>query len=300
MRLAMLGLGKMGGNMVQRLLNGGHEVVAYDVDPARAAALSKQGAIPATTIDEVVAALKGPRVVWAMVPSGKITEELIHSLAAKLSPGDVIIDGGNSNFHDSQRRGKELEEQKLHFLDAGTSGGVWGLKNGYCLMVGGSKAAFAIAEPALKTLAPPDGLLHTGPAGSGHFTKMVHNGIEYGQMAAYAEGFEILATAPFADKLDLPKIAHLWNQGSVVRSWLLELLADALAKDPRLEQIKGFVEDSGEGRWTVQAAIDQNVPAPVITLSLLMRIASRQDESFSAKVQAALRNEFGGHAVKKS
>ena len=300
MRLAMLGLGKMGGNMVQRLLKGGHEVVAYDVDPARAVELSKVGAIPATTLDEVVAALQGPRVVWAMVPSGKITEELIHSLAAKLSPGDVIIDGGNSNFHDSQRRGKELEQQKLHFLDAGTSGGVWGLKNGYCLMVGGSDAAFAICEPLLKTLAPPDGLLHTGPAGSGHFTKMVHNGIEYGQMAAYAEGFEILATAPFANKLDLPKIAHLWNQGSVVRSWLLELLADALAKDPRLEQIKGFVEDSGEGRWTVQAAIDQNVPAPVITLSLLMRIASRQDESFSAKVQAALRNEFGGHAVKKT
>jgi len=300
MRLAMLGLGKMGGNMVQRLLKGGHEVVAYDVDPAKAAALAPMGAIPATTLDEVVAALKGPRVVWAMVPSGKITEELIHSLAARLSPGDVIIDGGNSNFHDSQRRGTELEAQKLHFLDAGTSGGVWGLKNGYCLMVGGSNAAFAICEPLLKTLAPPDGLLHTGPAGSGHFTKMVHNGIEYGQMAAYAEGFEILATAPFAEKLDLPKIAHLWNQGSVVRSWLLELLADALAKDPRLEGIKGFVEDSGEGRWTVQAAIDQNVPAPVITLSLLMRIASRQDESFSAKVQAALRNEFGGHAVKKS
>ena len=297
MRLAMLGLGKMGGNMVQRLLRGGHEVVAYDVDPAKAVAL--QGAIPATTLDEVIAGLKPPRVVWAMVPAGKITEELIHSLAARLTTGDVVIDGGNSNFKDSQRRAKELEAQKLHFLDAGTSGGVWGLKNGYCLMVGGSKAAFAIAEPALKTLAPENGLLHTGPAGSGHFTKMVHNGIEYAQMAGYAEGFEVLATAPFAEKLDLPAIAALWNQGSVVRSWLLELLADALKKDPRLEGIKGFVEDSGEGRWTVQAAIDQNVPAPIITLSLLMRIASRQDESFSAKVQAALRNEFGGHAVKK-
>ena len=300
MQIAMLGLGKMGGNMVQRLLKGGHKVVAYDVDPKKAADLAPLGAAPATTLDEVVAGLERPRVVWAMVPSGRITEELIHSLAAKLSPGDVIIDGGNSNWHDSQRRAKELDGQKLHFLDAGTSGGIWGLQNGYCLMVGGSKAAFAIAEPALKTLAPENGLLHAGPPGAGHFVKMVHNGIEYGLMAAYAEGFEIMATAPFEQKLDLPGIAALWDKGSVVRSWLLQLLADALKKDPRLEAIKGYVEDSGEGRWTVQAAIDQNVPAPVITLSLLMRMASRQDESFSAKVQAALRNEFGGHAVKKS
>jgi 6-phosphogluconate dehydrogenase len=300
MKIAMLGLGKMGSNMAQRLLKGGHKVIAYDVDPRRPAELAAFGAAPATTLDEVIAALEPPRVVWAMVPSGKITEEMIDKLSARLSRGDVIVDGGNSNFHDSIRRGKELAERGIHFLDAGTSGGIWGLKNGYCLMVGGEGAAYKLVEPALKTLAPEGGgLLHTGPAGSGHYVKMVHNGIEYGLMAAYAEGFEIMKSAPFPD-LDLPAIAKVWDSGSVVRSWLLQLLADALAKDPRLEKIKGYVEDSGEGRWTVQAAIDQNVPAPVITLSLLQRIASRQDESFSAKVSAALRNEFGGHAVKKS
>jgi 6-phosphogluconate dehydrogenase len=300
MEIAMLGLGKMGGNMVQRLLKGGHKVVAYDVDAKRPAELAAFGATPATTIDEVIAALKPPRVVWAMVPAGKITEELINTLSSRMSRGDVIIDGGNSNFHDSMRRGKELEARGIHFMDAGTSGGIWGLKNGYCLMVGGSNAAWNIVLPALKTLAPEGGgLIHTGPSGSGHYVKMVHNGIEYGLMAAYAEGFEILKSSPFPN-LDLPGIAKTWDSGSVVRSWLLQLLADALAKDPRLERIKGYVEDSGEGRWTVQAAIDQNVPAPVITLSLLQRIASRQAESFSAKVCAALRNEFGGHAVKKS
>jgi 6-phosphogluconate dehydrogenase len=299
MQLAMLGLGKMGGNMVQRLLKGGHQVVAYDVNPKAAVDLAQFGAAPATTVDEVIAALKPPRVVWTMVPSGKITEDLINSLAAKLSKGDVIVDGGNSNFHDSMRRGADLAKNGIHFCDAGTSGGIWGLKNGYCLMVGGSDAAYKIIEPALKTLAPEGGLAHTGPAGSGHYVKMVHNGIEYGLMTAYAEGFEILRTSPFGE-LKLPEIASIWRQGSVVRSWLLDLLADALAKDPHLDQLKGYVEDSGEGRWTVQAAIDQNVPAPVITLALQMRIASRQDESFSAKVQAALRNEFGGHAVKKS
>ena len=300
MKIAMLGLGKMGGNMVQRLLKGGHQVVAYDVNPARPAELAALGAVAATTIDQVISALgPSPRVVWAMVPSGKITEDLIAQLAGKLGKGDVIIDGGNSNFHDSIRRGKECEAKGIQFMDAGTSGGVWGLKNGYCLMVGGTREAFALVEPLLKTLAPAEGgLIHTGPTGSGHYVKMVHNGIEYGLMAAYAEGFEIMRSAPFPD-LDLPGIAKSWGYGSVVRSWLLDLLTDALAKDPKLDDIKGFVEDSGEGRWTVQAAIDQNVPAPVITLSLLQRIASRQDESFSAKVCAALRNEFGGHAVKK-
>jgi 6-phosphogluconate dehydrogenase len=299
MQIAMLGLGRMGGNMVQRLLKGGHRVIAYDVDPRRAVDLSKFGAAPATTLDEVIAALEPPRIVWTMVPAGRITEELIVSLAAKLSRGDIVIDGGNSNFRDSMRRAHELAERGLHFLDAGTSGGIWGLENGYCLMVGGSDHAYKIAEPIFRTLAPEKGLIHTGPAGSGHYVKMVHNGIEYGLMAAYGEGFEVLQSSPFPG-LDLGGIARTWMQGSVVRSWLLELLADAFAKDPRLEGIKGYVEDSGEGRWTVQAAIDQNVPAPVITLSLLGRIASRQKESFSAKVQAALRNEFGGHAVKKS
>ena len=299
MRLAMLGLGRMGGNMVQRLLRGGHQVVAYDRTPLRAQELAAAGATPATTIDEVIAALQPPRVCWTMVPAGKVTEELVTSLAARMSRGDVIVDGGNSNWKDSQRRARELAERGLHFLDAGTSGGVWGLENGYCLMVGGAAEAYQVVEPALRTLAPENGLLHTGPAGSGHFTKMVHNGVEYGLMTAYAEGFEILKTSPFG-QLDLPAIAGIWRNGSVVRSWLLDLLHQALKKDPGLDGIKGYVEDSGEGRWTVQAAIDQNVPAPVITLSLLMRLASRQEESFSAKVQAALRNEFGGHAVKKS
>src|SRR5437588_10457555 len=248
MQLAMLGLGKMGGNMVQRLLGGGHKVIAYDVDPKRAAELATQGAAPATTLDEVIAALTPPRVCWAMVPAGKITEELVTSLAARMQEGDVIIDGGNSNFKDSQRRAKELAERGIHFCDAGTSGGIWGLKVGYCLMVGGAPEAYAIIEPALKTLAPEGGLMHTGPAGSGHFVKMVHNGIEYGLMAAYAEGFEVLKTSPFPN-LDLAQISRTWMNGSVVRSWLLELLSDALAKDPKLETIRGYVEDSGEGRW---------------------------------------------------
>jgi 6-phosphogluconate dehydrogenase len=301
MEIAMLGLGKMGGNMVQRLLKGGHRVIAYDVDPARPKELAGLGAVPAASLDEVLAAFSAgsAKVCWVMVPAGKITEELVQQLASRMKPGDVIIDGGNSNFKDSMRRAADLAPKGIGFMDAGTSGGVWGLKNGYCLMVGGTPETFAKVRPALETLAPESGLLHTGPAGSGHFTKMVHNGIEYGLMTAYAEGFEILKTSPFGE-LPLPQIADLWNHGSVVRSWLLELLAQALASDPHLDQLKGYVEDSGEGRWTVQAAIDQNVPAPVITLSLLMRIASRQDESFSAKVQAALRNQFGGHAVKKS
>jgi 6-phosphogluconate dehydrogenase len=298
MQLAMLGLGRMGGNMVQRLLQAGHKLVAYDVDPRRAAELAAVGAAPATTLDEVIAALKPPRVCWTMVPAGRITEELITSLAARLQKGDVVVDGGNSYYKDSQRRSKELAERGIHFCDAGTSGGIWGLRNGYCLMVGGVPEAYAFIEPILKALAPEGGLIHTGAAGSGHYVKMVHNGIEYGLMTAYGEGFEILKTSPFGH-LDLPRIAEAWRHGSVVRSWLLDLLAQAFAKDPGLDGIRGYVEDSGEGRWTVQAALEQNVPAPITTLALEMRIASRQEESFSAKVQAALRNEFGGHAVKK-
>ncbi len=298
MQLAMLGLGRMGGNMAQRLLQGGHQVLVYDVDPRRATDLAAFGATPATTLDEVIAALKPPRVCWTMVPAGKISEELITSLAARMQRGDVIVDGGNSHFKDSQRRAKELAERGIRFCDAGTSGGIWGLKNGYCLMVGGAPDAYAMIEPALKTLAPEGGLMHTGPAGSGHYVKMVHNGIEYGLMTSYAEGFEILRTSPFG-QLNLKEIAGVWRHGSVVRSWLLDLLYEALSKDGRLDGIRGYVEDSGEGRWTVAAAIEQNVPAPVITIALQMRIASRQDESFSAKVQAALRNGFGGHAVKK-
>jgi len=297
-QLAMLGLGRMGGNMAQRLLQAGHKVVAYDVDPRRAAELAAVGAAPATTLDEVIAALRPPRVCWTMVPSGRIAEELITSLAARMQRGDVVVDGGNSNFKDSQRRAKELAERGIHFCDAGTSGGIWGLKNGYCLMVGGAPEAYAFIEPILRALAPEGGLVHTGPAGSGHYVKMVHNGIEYGLMTSYGEGFEILKTSPFGH-LDLPRIAEAWRHGSVVRSWLLDLLAQAFAKDPGLDGIRGYVEDSGEGRWTVQTALEQNVPAPIITLALEMRIASRQEVSFSSKVQAALRNEFGGHAVKK-
>jgi 6-phosphogluconate dehydrogenase len=298
MNIAMVGLGKMGLNMVLRLLKGGHTVVAMDRDAAQVAKAREAGATAAADLDAVVAALPSPRVVWVMVPSGAITQSVIDSLAAKLSPGDVIIDGGNSNWKDSQARGAALAAKGLRFADAGTSGGVWGLANGYCLMVGAEPDTFAVIEPALTTLGPPDGVLHVGPVGSGHYTKMVHNGIEYGLMQAYAEGFEILNTAPF--KLDLAKIADLWGKGSVVRSWLLELTAAGLKADPGLPDIKGFVTDSGEGRWTVQAAIDQDVPAPVITLSLQMRFRSRQTDSFGAKLLAMMRNQFGGHAVTKS
>lgn len=298
MHIAMIGLGKMGLNMVVRLLRGGHTVVAMDRDAAQVAKAKEAGAIAAADIDAVVAALPSPRVVWVMVPSGAITQSVIDSVAAKLSPGDVIVDGGNSNWHDSQARGAALAAKGIRFADAGTSGGVWGLANGYCLMVGAEPETFAIIEPAIATLAPADGYRRVGPVGSGHYVKMIHNGIEYGLMQAYAEGFEILQTSPF--KLDLGSIAELWGKGSVVRSWLLDLMADGLKKAPGLPDIKGFVPDSGEGRWTVQAAIDQDVPAPVITLSLQMRFRSRQADSFGAKLLAMMRNQFGGHAVTKS
>ncbi len=298
MNIAMIGLGKMGLNMVLRLLQGGHTVVAMDRDAAQVARAREAGAVAAADIDAVVAALPAPRVVWVMVPSGAITQSVLDALAAKLSPGDVIVDGGNSNWKDTQARGAALAAKGLRFADAGTSGGVWGLVNGYCLMVGAEPETFAVIEPAIATLAPPDGYRHVGPVGAGHYTKMIHNGIEYGLMQAYAEGFEILQTAPF--KLDLASIAELWGKGSVVRSWLLELMAAGLKADPGLPDIKGFVTDSGEGRWTVQAAIDQDVPAPVITLSLQMRFRSRQADSYGAKLLAMMRNQFGGHAVKKS
>ena len=298
MQIAMIGLGKMGLNMVLRLLGGGHVVVAMDRDPARVAEAVAAGATGASNLTEVVAALKAPRAVWVMVPSGGPTQSVIDELTGLLSKGDVIIDGGNSNWKDSQSRGRALAAKGLGFMDAGTSGGVWGLANGYCLMVGASPETFSIVEPALATLAPPDGYRRVGDVGAGHYAKMIHNGIEYGMMQAYAEGFEILKTAPFG--FDLASLATLWGKGSVVRSWLLELAAAGLRADSDLSGIKGFVPDSGEGRWTVQAAIDQDVPAPVLTLSLQMRFRSRQEESFGAKVLAMLRNQFGGHAVKKS
>jgi len=299
MRLAMIGLGRMGGNMTERLMKGGHEVVAFDRTREVVDKYVKQGATPAYAVTDVAAQLKGPRIVWIMVPAGKPVDDTIALLLPGLSKGDVIIDGGNSNFHDTMRRAAELQGKGIHFVDSGTSGGIWGLANGYCLMIGGSPEAFKLCEPIFNTLAPPDGYAHMGPPGSGHYVKMIHNGIEYGALQAYAEGYEILhASKDF--KLDLHKIAAVWNRGSVVRSWLNELAEMAFEKDADLANLRGYVEDSGEGRWTVQEAIDLDVPAPVITLSLLARLRSRQQDSFSAKVIAALRNEFGGHAVKKS
>jgi 6-phosphogluconate dehydrogenase len=298
MDIGMIGLGRMGANMTQRLLDGGHRVVVSDLDADAVAASAAAGAVAASSVADLVAKLPLRRAVWMMVPSGVPVQSTIDALAPLMTKGDVIIDGGNSNYHDSMRRAEELRARGIEFVDAGTSGGIWGLREGFCLMVGGSDDAFALIEPALRTLAPADGYAHVGPSGAGHFTKMVHNGIEYGLMAAYGEGFELLAGSQF--DIDLARVAALWGHGSVVRSWLLELTQRALERDPHLEEIRGYVEDSGEGRWTVLEALDQDVPLPIITLSLMRRLASRQPESFSAKVQAALRNEFGGHAVKNA
>jgi 6-phosphogluconate dehydrogenase len=274
-------------------------VVAFDRTADVVRKYVSLGAIPASTVAEITTKLKSPRIVWIMVPAGKPVDDTIASLVPGMSKGDVVIDGGNSNYHDSMRRAAEMQGKGIHFIDAGTSGGIWGLANGYCLMIGASAEAFKLCEPIFKTLAPEDGYAHMGPPGSGHYVKMIHNGIEYGMLQAYAEGYEILhASKDF--KLDLYQIASVWNHGSVVRSWLNELAERAFESDVDLSALRGYVEDSGEGRWTVQEAIDLNVPAPVITLSLLARLRSRQADSFSAKVIAALRNEFGGHAVKKS
>ncbi len=297
MDIGMVGLGRMGANMTRRLLRGGHRVVVYDRAPAAVQALAAEGAQGAASLAQLVEALPPPRVVWLMVPAGAPVEEAVRELGGLLQPGDVLVDGGNSHYRDSMRRAETLRRFGVRFLDAGTSGGIWGLQVGYCLMVGGDAEAFALVEPALRTLAPEGGYLHTGASGSGHFTKMVHNGIEYGMLQALGEGFELLHAAPFA--LDLPHIAALWTRGSVIRSWLLELLADALRKNPTLADIAGYVEDSGEGRWTVQEAVALAVPVPVLALSLFARFASRQEESFAAKVIAALRQEFGGHAVRR-
>ena len=297
MQCGMIGLGRMGGNMARRLVRGGHEVVVSNRSPEPVAQLEAEGAVRARSLGELVERLKSPRAIWVSLPAGEVTENTLNQLAPLLTGGDVIIESGNSFYKDTIRRAGQLQESGLDLLDQGTSGGVWGLEIGYCLMIGGSRASFERLEPAFKTLAPPDGYLYTGPSGSGHFVKMVHNGIEYGMLQAYGEGFEILKSSDFA-ALDLRAISHLWNQGSVVRSWLLELAERAFEKDPALASIRGYVEDSGEGRWTVLESIEKNVPAPVLALSLMMRFRSRQDESFGAKVIAALRNEFGGHAVK--
>ena len=295
MELAIVGLGRMGGNMVKRLLRDGHRVVAYNRSPGPVREAEAAGAVGAYSLQEVVERLSPPRVVWVMVPAGDPTEQMVDAFAELLAPGDILIDGGNSYWKDSVRRAERLRERGIAFLDVGTSGGIWGLELGYCLMIGGDEAAFRIAEPAFRTLALENGYRHVGPSGAGHFAKMVHNGIEYGLMQAYAEGFEILQASPYS--YDLAGLANLWNHGSVIRSWLLELAERAFQRDPRLESIRGYVEDSGEGRWTVLTAIEEDVPAPVITLSLQMRFRSRQADSFAAKVAAALRREFGGHAV---
>ncbi len=300
MRIGMIGLGKMGGNMVTRLLQGGHEVVGYDLFAANVQAAADKGALPAHTLDELFEQLPSPRAIWVMVPSGKATEDTVMALAARMSRGDTIIDGGNSNYKDSQRRSATLEGMGLHFVDVGTSGGIWGLKEGYAMMIGGDAGAVKALSPVFETLAPtPDtGWGRMGPSGSGHYVKMVHNGIEYGMMQAYAEGFEMLhAKKDFA--LDLGGIAELWRHGSVVRSWLLDLTADAMKGDAEFNDLSDYVADSGEGRWTVLDSLELGVPAPVITLAVQMRLRSQQEVSYAGKMLSAMRRAFGGHAVKK-
>lgn len=300
MELGMVGLGKMGANMTSRLLRAGHRMVVSDRDPQAVAAAEGKGASPSASLADLASKLEAPRAVWVMVPAGDPTESVVTSLADCLEPGDVVVDGGNSNYKDTIRRAETLKAKKISFVDVGTSGGIWGLEEGYSMMVGGDEDAVRRLRPVLESLAPgaDKGWGRVGPAGAGHFVKMIHNGIEYGMMQAYAEGFEILKKkADFG--LDLHQVAEIWRHGSVVRSWLLDLTARALEGDPELSQIEGFVADSGEGRWTVAEAIDLDVPAPVITASLLMRFVSRQQESYAAKLLAAMRNQFGGHAVER-
>jgi 6-phosphogluconate dehydrogenase len=296
MRIGMIGLGKMGANMSERLVKGGHEVVAFDLHAEARDAVAKKGAEPAATLAEFVSKLSKPRAAWVMVPAGAPTNDTIDELATHFEPGDVIVDGGNSNYKEAIEIAARLEKKGIGFVDAGTSGGVWGLTEGYCLMVGGTDEAVAVVEPAFVTLAPPGGYAHVGPVGAGHFVKMVHNGIEYGLMQAYAEGFEIMSAAD-EFQLDLHEIASIWRYGSVVRSWLLELAERALRPDAGFEEIKGVVVDSGEGRWTAQEAINRGVSAPVILTSLFTRFASQHEDSLQLKMLAALRNQFGGHAV---
>jgi 6-phosphogluconate dehydrogenase len=298
MQLGFVGLGKMGLNMVTRLTRGGHAIVAFDRSADAVAKAEAAGAKGAASLDALVAALLPPRSVWVMVPSGAPTESTVEALGGLLSRGDAIIDGGNTNFHDDVRRAETLAEKGIQNIDAGTSGGIWGLTEGYCLMVGGDEATCARLEPIFLTLAPPDGYLRVGASGAGHYVKMIHNGIEYGLMQAYAEGFDLMHASAY--QLDLGKISALWNHGSVVRSWLLELAARALAQDGNLDKLKGFVEDSGEGRWTLVEGIERSVPLPVLTAALFTRFRSREDNPFSERMLAALRNQFGGHAVKSA
>jgi len=299
MQVGMIGLGRMGMNMARRLLKGGQNVIAYNRTPDRVKEIIKEGAKGAYSLEELVKELTPPRITWLMLPAGKPVDEHIKELQGLLEKGDIIIDGGNSFYKDDIRHEQELRPYGIHYMDAGVSGGIWGLKIGYCLMIGGDQKNYKKLEPLFRTLAPKDGYLYCGETGSGHFIKMVHNGIEYGMMAAYGEGFEIIKASPYGKNLDFAKVAHLWNQGSVVRSWLLELAEAAFKKDKNLSSVSGYVEDSGEGRWTVQQAIDTAVPSPVIASSLFQRFRSRETDAFSDKVLAALRQEFGGHRVLK-
>jgi 6-phosphogluconate dehydrogenase len=324
MQLGMVGLGRMGANLSRRLMRAGHEVVAFDVDPRAVEALAKDGAVRVASLDALVATLAAPRVVWLMLPHGAITEDNIEAVASRLQPGDILIDGGNTHFHDDVRRAKALAARGIRYLDVGTSGGVHGLERGYCLMIGGERGAFEHLDPIFKALAPgrggidatgsregrdhraEEGYLHCGPAGAGHFVKMIHNGIEYGMMQAIAEGFDILRNANKTSlpedrryDFDLADVAEVWRRGSVVSSWLLDLTAEALAESPALSNFSGVVQDSGEGRWTVQAAIDEAVPAEVLTAALFTRFRSRQDHTFAEKVLSAMRSKFGGHVEKK-
>src|ERR1700736_4797945 len=296
MQLGLIGLGRMGSGMTLRLLQGGHQVMVYARVPEAGAALAGKGAIATGSLEDLGQKLKAPRVLWLMIPAGPPVDDAIQHLSGTLSPGDIIIDGGNSNYKDSIRRAETLRSRQIEFLDVGVSGGIWGLKVGFNLMAGGNQAVFKQVEPIFQTLAPPDGYAYVGPSGAGHYAKMVHNSIEYSLLQSYAEGVEILKAASFG--FDLIQLTRLWNHGSVIRSWLLELAEDAFERDPDLAHIKGYVEDSGEGRWTLDEALDHAVPAPALAMSLFMRYRSRQDDSFSAKVLAALRNEFGGHPVR--
>jgi 6-phosphogluconate dehydrogenase len=297
MQLGFVGLGRMGLNMVTRLVRGGHDIVAYDRSPEAVARAQSAGARGVSSVEALVAALASPRAVWVMVPSGAPTEASVNALGALLSAGDTIVDGGNTNFHDDVRRAEVLKAKQIHYVDAGTSGGIWGLTEGYCLMVGGDAGVCKQLEPLFLTLAPKDGYLHVGDHGAGHYVKMVHNGIEYGLMQAYAEGFELMHDGSY--KIDVAAVAELWDHGSVVRSWLLQLIARALAEDAELSDLEAFVEDSGEGRWTLHEAIDRAVPLPVLTAALFTRFRSREKSPYAERLLAALRNQFGGHSVKK-
>ncbi len=298
MQVGFVGLGRMGLNMVTRLVQGGHRVVAYDRSADAVARADAAGAKGVSTLEALIAGLEAPRAVWVMVPSGDPTESTVSALGRLLSAGDTIVDGGNTNFHDDVRRAQALASRRVEYVDAGTSGGIWGLQEGYCLMVGGKPDVCQRLEPIFLTLAPKDGYLRVGDHGAGHYVKMVHNGIEYGMMQAYAEGFELMHASDYT--IDLAAVAALWNHGGVVRSWLLELTARALSEDTELAALKGYVEDSGEGRWTLSEGIERGVPLPVLTAALFTRFRSREDNPFSERMLAALRNQFGGHAVKKS